>query len=271
MVVIRKRILGIIAMFILCISTLCSCFWYSGEGDKLTGEEKKNHIEKIATEYIQNKYGVSATTLGYYDDRMDFGKPRKEQMYYVVPMQLSDKSFDKNTRGYFAIKKIRLYQFLEDIYENLDFYVYIQADNYEVIGDSYMWYKVYPWLDRLIDDNIEQYAPCSTVVNYVTFFVDDMTEYFMFPSDYSIPESDEQYREFLSDASGALYFFIRDGAPMSLAMEEWNTMSDKLDECGLSGFNMYIAIVSNKSFNQISKTHNFDNIECLESISIKEN
>ncbi len=263
----RLKIVGIFLSALICTATLSSCSLLKAFDTKegryiIDTEEFYDMLEKKAVQYMKNKYNIDCSMITY-ELGMDYKRPLKEQMYFAVSMKLEGVS--EKPDGYEPLK------YTNEKPENEDhaFYVYIDNSTYEVTGDQYMWYLIYPSLNQIIEDNIEKYAPCKAAVTYrficSDYYGTGINGSFYFSADNEIIESSEQIKEYLESTKGVIEFCILQSD--DLIIENWNNFVERLRMCGLN-YKYNIATVNKENFEIVLQNKSIHGIKYNDIVEI---
>lgn len=251
---------------LICIAALSSCSLHSAfdteeSGYKIDTEEFNDMLEAKAVQYMKDKYNINCSMITY-EMGMDYNKPRKEQTYYAVSMKLEGVS--EKPDGYEVLK------YTNDKPENEDHAFYVYIDNtFEVTGDQYMWYLIYPSLNQIIEDNIEKYAPCNVaaaytnVSNYVLSGVNNSK--FFFSADINVPENEEQLKDYFVSTRGTIYFCLLKSGNSDI--ERWNEFIEALRDQNIR-YNFFITTLSDENFEIVLETHRISDMKHINTIKL---
>lgn len=251
----------------MCTSVMSSCSFfstpYSDEpGYNINSEEFKDILETKSVQYMKDKYDVNCSMITYARGS-DYTKPRGKQGYYAVSMKLEGVSGKPD--GYETLK------YTNEKPENEDhaFYVYIDCD-YEVIGDQYMWYMIYPRISQIIDDIIEKYAPCNTTPMYANVCSDYLSSApngsFYFSAETEIPGSNDQMKNFLLETNGLIEFCILESGDSET--ENWREFVVNLKEHGMV-YKYRIVTANEENFEIADKDHSINDVKYIDILSLK--
>lgn len=125
---------------------------------------------RIAEQYIFDKYGVACQAFWDNDSYLDFGLSRNDRVYDPVALRLSDDpdgSKLKKRAGQEVLSAFNS-RYIND--EKPFFVVYLNVNHeYDVIGDQYMWYTVYPLFREWMQTQLDLLAPCPTEVSSIHY------------------------------------------------------------------------------------------------------
>lgn len=138
----------------------------SAEQIRLSREERF----RIAEQYIFDKYGVACQAFWDNDSYLDFGLSGNDRVYDPVALRLSDDPDGSKLKKRTGQEVLSAFNrsYIND--DKPFFVVYLNVSHaYEVIGDQYMWYTVYPLFREWMQTQLDLLAPCPTEVSSIHY------------------------------------------------------------------------------------------------------